>query len=120
MPKEIQTHKSMTTQEVRVSFLKYFQSKKHARIESASLVPHIDPSLLTVNAGIVQFKDCFLGLDIRDYQRATSTQKCVRAGGKHKDLKNVGFTARHHTFFEMLGNFSFGDYFKKEAIHYAW
>ena len=106
--------------EVRETFLKFFESKGHRRVRSSSLVPHGDPTLLFANAGMNQFKDVFLGLDKRDYTRATSAQKCVRAGGKHNDLENVGFTKRHHTFFEMLGNFSFGDYFKKDAIAYAW
>jgi alanyl-tRNA synthetase len=106
--------------EVRETFLKFFESKGHRRVRSSSLVPHGDPTLLFANAGMNQFKDVFLGLEKRDYQRATSAQKCVRAGGKHNDLENVGFTKRHHTFFEMLGNFSFADYFKKEAIAYAW
>jgi alanyl-tRNA synthetase len=105
---------------VRERFLEYFESKGHRRVRSSSLVPHGDPTLLFTNAGMNQFKDVFLGLDKRDYTRATSAQKCVRAGGKHNDLENVGFTKRHHTFFEMLGNFSFGDYFKKEAIAFAW
>lgn len=110
----------MKTNEIRSAFLSYFAEKGHQEIESASLVPHNDPSLLFTNAGMVQFKECFLGREHRDYVRATSSQRCVRAGGKHNDLENVGFTARHHTFFEMLGNFSFGDYFKSEAIAYAW
>ncbi|HSC44309.1 MAG TPA: alanine--tRNA ligase [Candidatus Acidoferrum sp.] len=106
--------------EVRETFLRFFESKGHRRVRSSSLVPHGDPTLLFTNAGMNQFKDVFLGLEKRDYNRATTAQKCVRAGGKHNDLENVGFTKRHHTFFEMMGNFSFGDYFKKEAIAYAW
>jgi alanyl-tRNA synthetase len=106
--------------EVRETFLKFFESKGHRRVRSSSLVPHGDPTLLFTNAGMNQFKDVFLGLEKRDYARATTAQKCVRAGGKHNDLENVGFTKRHHTFFEMLGNFSFGDYFKKDAIAFAW
>ncbi|MBI2212742.1 MAG: alanine--tRNA ligase [Acidobacteria bacterium] len=109
-----------TTKDVREAFLGYFESKGHRRVASSSLVPAGDPTLLFTNAGMNQFKDCFLGREKRDYTRATTSQKCVRAGGKHNDLENVGRTARHHTFFEMLGNFSFGDYFKKDAIHYAW
>src|SRR3989449_970509 len=101
-------------------FLRFFEEKGHRRVRSSSLVPVNDPTLLFTNAGMNQFKDVFLGLEQRDYCRAVSCQKCVRAGGKHNDLENVGFTNRHHTFFEMLGNFSFGDYFKKEAIEYAW
>ncbi len=106
--------------EIRSTFLKFFEEKKHKVVRSSSLVPHGDPTLLFTNAGMNQFKDVFLGLEKREYVRATTAQKCVRAGGKHNDLENVGFTKRHHTFFEMLGNFSFGDYFKKEAIAYAW
>src|ERR687888_433589 len=106
--------------QVRRRFLDYFVQKGHRRVHSSSLVPHNDPTLLFTNAGMNQFKDVFLGLEKRDYTRATTSQKCVRAGGKHNDLENVGFTKRHHTFFEMLGNFSFGDYFKKDAIAYAW
>lgn len=110
----------MKTAEIRSRFLKYFEKNGHAIVESSSLVPQNDPTLLFTNAGMVQFKDVFLGKDRRSYSRATTSQKCVRAGGKHNDLENVGFTARHHTFFEMLGNFSFGDYFKKDAIRFAW
>ena len=106
--------------EIREMFLRFFEGKGHKRVRSSSLVPHGDPTLLFTNAGMNQFKDVFLGLEKRSYSRATTAQKCVRAGGKHNDLENVGFTKRHHTFFEMLGNFSFGDYFKKEAIAYAW
>jgi alanyl-tRNA synthetase len=106
--------------EIRETFLRFFESKGHRRVRSSSLVPHGDSTLLFTNAGMNQFKDVFLGLEKRDYTRASTAQKCVRAGGKHNDLENVGFTKRHHTFFEMLGNFSFGDYFKKEAIAYAW
>ena len=106
--------------ELRQKFLDYFEAKGHQVVASSSLVPGNDPTLLFTNAGMVQFKDVFLGRDKRDYTRATSSQRCVRAGGKHNDLENVGYTARHHTFFEMLGNFSFGDYFKQDAIHYAW
>ena len=109
-----------TSAEIRSAFLDYFAGRDHAIVESSPLVPANDPTLLFTNAGMVQFKDCFLGKEKRSYVRATSSQRCVRAGGKHNDLENVGYTARHHTFFEMLGNFSFGDYFKREAIQYAW
>src|SRR6185312_13554159 len=110
----------MTSNDIRTSFLEFFKSKGHTVVPSSSLVPANDPTLLFTNAGMVQFKDVFLGRDKRDYKRATSSQRCVRAGGKHNDLENVGYTARHHTFFEMLGNFSFGDYFKKDAVLYSW
>ncbi len=110
----------LTGSQVRRKFLDFFVQKGHREVHSSSLVPHNDPTLLFTNAGMNQFKDVFLGLEKRDYSRATTSQKCVRAGGKHNDLENVGFTNRHHTFFEMLGNFSFGDYFKKDAIAYAW
>ncbi|MCV6614201.1 MAG: alanine--tRNA ligase, partial [Cellvibrionaceae bacterium] len=110
----------MTSAELRQAFLDYFQSKQHEVVPSSSLVPGNDPTLLFTNAGMVQFKDVFLGDEQRNYSRAVSSQRCVRAGGKHNDLENVGYTARHHTFFEMLGNFSFGDYFKREAISFAW
>lgn len=110
----------MKTSELRQKFLKFFETKGHTVVLSSSLVPHDDPTLLFTNAGMNQFKDVFLGFDKRPYSRATTAQKCVRAGGKHNDLENVGYTARHHTFFEMMGNFSFGDYFKRDAIHFAW
>src|ERR1700730_3266069 len=110
----------MTGSEVRQKFLDYFSARGHRVVRSSSLVPANDPTLLFTNAGMNQFKDVFLGQEQRDYKRAASSQKCVRAGGKHNDLENVGFTRGHHTFFEMLGNFSFGDYFKREAIAYAW
>ena len=113
-------HASSQAPQLRRMFLDYFVSKGHKEVHSSSLVPANDPTLLFTNAGMNQFKDVFLGIEKRDYARATSSQKCVRAGGKHNDLENVGFTNRHHTFFEMLGNFSFGDYFKKDAIAYAW
>ena len=112
--------KSMSTSEIRASFLEFFRKNGHTVLPSSSLVPVNDPTLLFTNAGMVQFKDLFLGKERRDYLRAATAQRCVRAGGKHNDLENVGYTARHHTFFEMLGNFSFGDYFKREAIHFAW
>ncbi|MFX4314103.1 alanine--tRNA ligase, partial [Enterobacter sp. 63] len=111
---------SKSTAEIRQAFLDFFHSKGHQVVASSSLVPNNDPTLLFTNAGMNQFKDVFLGLDKRNYSRATTSQRCVRAGGKHNDLENVGYTARHHTFFEMLGNFSFGDYFKHDAIQYAW
>src|SRR6266403_2871957 len=110
----------LTGSQIRRKFLDFFIEKGHREVHSSSLVPQNDPTLLFTNAGMNQFKDVFLGLEKRDYNRATSSQKCVRAGGKHNDLENVGFTNRHHTFFEMLGNFSFGDYFKKDAIAYGW
>ena len=106
--------------QIRETFLKYFEKNEHKIVESSNLVPNNDPTLMFANSGMVQFKNVFTGLEKRDYQRATTSQKCVRAGGKHNDLENVGYTPRHHTFFEMLGNFSFGDYFKEKAIHYAW
>ncbi|HET6438040.1 MAG TPA: alanine--tRNA ligase [Anaeromyxobacter sp.] len=112
--------KTQTAAQIRELFLRFFEERGHRRVASSSLVPHNDPTLLFTNAGMNQFKDVFTGKERRDYSRATSSQKCVRAGGKHNDLENVGFTARHHTFFEMLGNFSFGDYFKKDAIAWAW
>src|SRR5665213_3513166 len=105
---------------IREDFLRFFEGKGHRRVHSSSLVPANDPTLLFTNAGMNQFKDVFLGAEKREYSRAASSQKCVRAGGKHNDLENVGFTRRHHTFFEMLGDFSFGDYFKQDAIAYAW
>src|SRR5260370_1373702 len=110
----------MSAAELRSAFLEFFRAHNHVIVPSSSLVPGNDPTLLFTNSGMVQFKDVFLGREQRDYLRAASSQRCVRAGGKHNDLENVGYTARHHTFFEMLGNFSFGDYFKREAIHFAW
>ncbi len=112
--------RAMTSSEIRASFLEFFRKNGHAVVPSSSLVPGNDPTLLFTNAGMVQFKDVFLGKEVREYSRAATAQRCVRAGGKHNDLENVGYTARHHTFFEMLGNFSFGDYFKREAVHFAW
>src|ERR1700727_1402761 len=106
--------------DIRSNFLGFFAREGHEVVPSSPLVPRNDPTLMFTNAGMVQFKNLFTGLEKRPYTRATTSQKCVRAGGKHNDLENVGFTARHHTFFEMLGTFSFGDYFKKEAIHFAW
>src|SRR5213076_753558 len=110
----------MKSSEIRSSFLEYFRSKGHTIVPSSPLVPANDPTLLFVNSGMVQFKDVFLGKETRTYKRATTAQRSLRAGGKHNDLENVGYTARHHTFFEMLGNFSFGDYFKDRAIELAW
>src|SRR5512139_2073683 len=110
----------MKSKEIRTLFLEYFRKKGHEVIRSSPLIPKGDPTLLFTNAGMVQFKSVFLGEERRPYTRATSCQKCLRAGGKHSDIENVGHTARHHTFFEMLGNFSFGDYFKREAIDFAW
>ncbi len=110
----------MDTKELRQAFLDFFKSKDHTIVDSSSLIPANDETLLFTNAGMVQFKDVFLGTEERKYVRATTSQRCIRAGGKHNDLENVGYTLRHHTFFEMLGNFSFGDYFKEEAITFAW
>ena len=106
--------------DVRKIFLKYFKENNHEIVDSSNLVPSNDPTLMFTNSGMVQFKNVFTGLERRPYKTATTAQKCVRAGGKHNDLENVGYTPRHHTFFEMLGNFSFGDYFKEQAIHHAW
>src|SRR5271166_4077022 len=111
---------SRTSAEVRSAFLDFFARNGHELVPSSPLVPQNDPTLMFTNAGMVQFKDVFVGKEVRLYKRATSSQKCIRISGKHNDLENVGVTARHHTFFEMLGNFSFGDYFKEEAIVYAW
>src|SRR6202163_849445 len=110
----------MSAADVRSAFLEFFRAHNHMIVPSSSLVPGNDPTLLFTNSGMVQFKDVFLGREQRDYLRAASSQRCVRAGGKHNDLENVGYTARHHTFFEMLGNFSFGDYFKRDGIKFAW
>jgi alanyl-tRNA synthetase len=110
----------VTGHDIRQRFLDFFAARGHRVVRSSSLVPANDPTLLFANAGMNQFKDTFLGLEMRDYSRATTSQKCVRAGGKHNDLENVGYTRRHHTFFQMLGSFSFGDYFKAEAIEFAW
>ena len=110
----------MQINDIRSSFLGYFKSNEHTVVHSSPLVPNNDPTLMFTNSGMVQFKNVFTGLENRGYQRAVTSQKCLRAGGKHNDLENVGYTLRHHTFFEMLGNFSFGDYFKDEAIEYAW
>ena len=110
----------MQINDIRSSFLDYFKSNEHTVVHSSPLVPNNDPTLMFTNSGMVQFKNVFTGLENREYQRAVTSQKCLRAGGKHNDLENVGYTLRHHTFFEMLGNFSFGDYFKDEAIEYAW
>ncbi|MED5423269.1 MAG: alanine--tRNA ligase-related protein, partial [Pseudomonadota bacterium] len=109
-----------TVNEIRNTFLDYYKKNGHEVVSSSSLVPQNDPTLMFTNAGMNQFKNVFIGAEERDYTRATTSQKCVRAGGKHNDLENVGYTARHHTFFEMLGNFSFGDYFKDDAIAFAW
>src|SRR5918993_732086 len=114
------TVKRLCSADLRALFLNFFRERGHQVVQSSSLVPGNDPTLLFTNSGMVQFKDVFLGKDKRPYNRATTSQRCVRAGGKHNDLENVGYTARHHTFFEMLGNFSFGDYFKRDAIRYAW
>src|ERR1051326_1078915 len=109
-----------STQELRQAFIRYFEQHGHQAVLSSSLIPQADPTLLFTNAGMNQFKGVFLGEEVRSYARAVSVQKCLRAGGKHNDLENVGYTARHHTFFEMLGNFSFGDYFKSDALRFGW
>ena len=109
-----------TLNDIRSTFLDYFKRQGHEVVQSSPLVPRNDPTLMFANSGMVQFKNLFTGVETRDYKRAVTSQKCVRAGGKHNDLENVGYTARHHTFFEMLGNFSFGDYFKNVAIEFAW
>src|SRR5688572_33377338 len=116
----VSTDISRTADEVRSSFLAFFRDKGHEVVPSAPLIPANDPTLMFTNAGMVQFKDVFTGKESRPYKRAASSQKCIRISGKHNDLENVGVTARHHTFFEMLGNFSFGDYFKEDAIAFAW
>ena len=110
----------MRINDLRKSFISYFEKSGHKHVHSSPLVPQNDPTLMFANSGMVQFKNVFTGLENRDYNRAVTAQKCIRAGGKHNDLENVGYTLRHHTFFEMLGNFSFGDYFKDEAIEFAW
>ena len=112
--------KNMNLSEIRNTFIQYFKKNNHKEIKSSNLVPDNDPTLLFTNSGMVQFKNIFTGVEKRDYDKAVTSQKCLRAGGKHNDLENVGHTARHHTFFEMLGNFSFGDYFKEQAIHQSW
>ncbi|HIE58789.1 MAG TPA: alanine--tRNA ligase, partial [Hydrogenothermaceae bacterium] len=115
-----ETLKALSSNEIRQSFLKFFENKGHKIVKSSSIIPETDPTLLFVNAGMVPFKNVFLGLEEKPYKRAVSCQKVFRVSGKHNDLDNVGYTPRHHTFFEMLGNFSFGDYFKREAIEFAW
>ena len=112
--------KNMNLSEIRNTFIQYFKKNNHKEIKSSNLVPDNDPTLLFTNSGMVQFKNIFTGVEKREYDKAVTSQKCLRAGGKHNDLENVGHTARHHTFFEMLGNFSFGDYFKEQAIHQSW
>ena len=106
--------------EIREKFLDYFSTNGHQKVDSSNIVPNNDPTLMFTNSGMVQFKNVFTGIEKKDFKTATTSQKCIRAGGKHNDLENVGYTPRHHTFFEMLGNFSFGDYFKEKAIFYAW